>query len=50
MTSISFCIRCASSPASATDVLGPHRHLGDLGDEAGLLERRLHRLEVGAAR
>jgi hypothetical protein len=28
-------------------VLGPHRHFGDLGDEAGLLERRLDRLEVG---
>src|SRR3954468_21699737 len=26
------------------DALGPHRHLRDLGDEAGLLERRLDRL------
>src|SRR5436190_7635456 len=29
------------------DALWPHRHLRHLGDEAGLLERRLHRLEVG---
>ena len=28
-------------------VFGPHRDFGDRGDEAGALERRLHRLEVG---